>query len=168
VSFPWHNLPRVFSLTEVKIIGSIMTQSNGFNLDNLDSIDSEQPTFKVAVILDAEGEDKSGFIIQGKNSPEYQAEARSIRIDSLQKSSKRKTALDASTAEGAGVVANLIDSNDCRLAMSVVTGWFGFVDGTGVDAVFDKATVKKMFAKFPTWREKVSSALEVDANFIKG
>ena len=140
---------------------------SGFSIDNLDDAANSAATFRVAVIVDADGEDKSGFVIVGKNSPEYQAAARAIRIDGLKRSSKRKSALDTSTDEGAGVVAKAIDANELTLAASVVVDWFGFASN-GASAAYSKETAAKLLAKYPTWREKITAALDVDANFIKG
>lgn len=146
-----------------------MTQAEnilaGFDLAQLD-VQSEEVLHKVAVVSDIDGNDKCGFHIASKNSPEYQEASRQVRIDGLKRSAKRKSALDTSTDEGAGAVAKMIDANELALATSVVKGWFGF-ETNGVAAPFDKATVSKMFAKMPTWREKVVAALENETNFLK-
>lgn len=129
--------------------------------------DAEQAvTFKVAISQTEDGDDKAGFVILGKDSKEYQAAARAIRIEGLKKSSKRKTSLDTSTDEGAGIVARLIDSNETTLALAVVVDWFGF-SSNGAVVSFNKEIVGKLFAKYPTWREAVSAALENNANFMK-
>jgi hypothetical protein len=138
----------------------------GFDIDQLDS-QSEQILHKVTLISDIDGNDKCGFFIDSKNCKEFQDATHQVRIDGLKRSSKRKTALDTSTNEGAGAVAKMIESNDTTLACSVVKGWFGF-QSKGVDAQFDKAAVVKMFAKFPTWQDKVTAALDNEANFFKG
>lgn len=143
-----------------------MTQANGFDLDQLDS-DVVETLVKVVVIVDADGNDKSGFYITGKNSPEFQEASRQVRIDGLKRSSKRKTALDTSTDEGAGAVAKLIETNEIALACAVVKDWFGF-ELKGVAAKFDKQMLAKMFQKMPTWKDKVTAALENEANFLKG
>ena len=143
-----------------------MTQDNGFSVDNLD-VFAEAATFKVGVIQDNEGNDKSGFVIVGKNSPEYQTETRRIRAEGLKRASKRKTALDTSTDEGSAALAALIDANEIVLACCVVVGWFGFATA-GQPAPFDKAIATKLLTRFPTWRDKISAALEDDANFMKG
>lgn len=140
---------------------------NGFNIDNLDSLHPDSATTRVAVLYTDEGEEKSGFIIAGKNSSMYQDAARAIRVDGLVKSSKRKTALDSSTQEGAEAFAKLIDGNEVTLACSVVVGWFGFASN-GQVAVFNKPTAEKMLCKYPTWREKISQALSIEENFTKG
>lgn len=143
-----------------------MTQVTiGFDLSQLDA--TEDNTTKVVVISDIDGNDQCGFVIVGKNSPEFQEASRQVRIDGLKRSAKRKTALDTSTDEGAAVVAKMIETNELTLATSVVKGWFGF-QTNGVDAPFDKAIVAKMLSKYPTWKDKITTALDNDANFIKG
>ena len=140
--------------------------NSGFDLDQLDST-AEEVLHKVAVMSDIDGNDTCGFFISSKNSPKYQEATHQIRIDGLKRSSKRKSVLDTTTNEGAEVVAKMIEANEVILACSVVNGWFGFKT-KGVDAVFDKAAVAKMFAKFPTWKDKVVAALENETNFLKG
>ncbi len=141
-----------------------MTQA--FNIDQFDT-PVEETLFKVGVAADIDGNDTCGFMITSKNSPEYQDAARQIRIDGLKRSSKRKTALDTSTDEGATAVAKMIEENELTLACSVVKDWFGF-ESAGSPAPFNKATVRKMFTVKPTWREKVTAALESEVNFTKG
>ncbi len=138
--------------------------AGGFDLDQLDS--QTEVLHKVAVITDIDGNDKSGFFIVGKNSPEYQTAARQARVDGLKRSAKRKAALDTSTDEGAGAVAKMIEDSETTLACAVVKGWFGF-QSAGADVPFNQPTVAKMFAKFPTWKDKISAALENESNFLK-
>lgn len=141
------------------------TQTGGFDIGQLDST-TEEVLHKVAVVVDIDGNDKSGFFITSKNSQEYQNAARQVRIDGLKRSAKRKSVLDTSTDEGAGAVAKMIDSNEIALACAVVKDWFGF-ESNGAPAPFSSVMVAKMFAKMPTWREKVSAALENETNFLK-
>jgi hypothetical protein len=148
----------------------IMTQAQniiagGFDLDQLD-VPMEENLHKVVVVSDIDGNDKCGFYIASKNSAAYQEAARQVRIDGLKRSSKRKTTLDTSTDEGAASVAKLIDANELALVCSVVKDWFGF-ESKGVAAPFDITTVAKMMVKMPTWREKISAALENESNFLK-
>lgn len=147
-----------------------MTQAEnimvGFDLDTLD-VQAEEVLHKVTVIADIDGNDKCGFYVASKNSPGYQEATRQVRIDALKRSSKRKSALDTTTDEGAGVVAKIIEGNETTLACAAIKGWFGFQSG-GVDAPFNKAAVVKMLTKFPTWKDKVTAALDNESNFLKG
>lgn len=138
----------------------------GFDISNLTAVDTAPVTHKVDVLFDEDGNATAGFIIVGKNSPEYQAESHAVRAEGYKKSAVRKTAIDAKTDEGASKLVTVIDSNATRLALSVVTGWYGFTSA-GAPVPFDKKLVAAAFAKFPTWEDKVNAALEVDANFLK-
>jgi hypothetical protein len=138
----------------------------GFDLSQLDSTE-DATLFKVVVISDIDGNDKCGFMIDSKNCAEYREATRLVRIDGLKRSAKRKSALDTSTDEGAGVVAKMIENNEMTLALAVIKGWFGF-QSNGVDVPFDKGLVTKMLTKYPTWKDKISAALDNEANFIKG
>jgi hypothetical protein len=139
--------------------------AGGFDLDQLDS-KADETLHKVVVVSDIDGNEKCGFFIVSKNSQDYQDASRQVRVNGLKRSAKRNSALDTTTDEGAGAVARMIELNEITLATSVVKDWFGF-DNKGVAAPFDKSTVAKIFVKMPTWREKVSAALENEINFLK-
>lgn len=140
------------------------SKAAGFEVEDLDKAD--EATFNVAVIKDEEGEPVSGFIIVGKNSPEYQAENEAIRIEGIKRASKRSKQIDTSTDAGAALVAQTVSSNEKRLALAVTVGWFGF-NSEGAPLAFNKQMVEKMYAKKPTWLAEVSNALEADGNFTK-
>jgi hypothetical protein len=137
----------------------------GFDVANLAPAAVVTKTFNVDVLFDEDGNATAGFVILGKNSPEYQAESHAVRASGYQKAAVRKTAIDTKTEAGASKLVDVIDGNATRLALSVVTGWYGFTSA-GAPVPFDKNLVAAAFAKFPTWEDKVSAALEVDANFL--
>lgn len=137
-----------------------------FDIANLTAAVAAAVTHNVDVLFDDDGNAVAGFIIVGKNSPEYQGESHAVRAEGYKKSAVRKTAIDAKTDEGASKLVDVIDSNATRLALSVVTGWYGFTSA-GAPVPFDKALVAAAFKKYPTWEDKVNAALEVDANFLK-
>lgn len=133
---------------------------------DLDAAPSADPTFDVAFASDDEGKPLYGFRIVGKNSTSYQKAATAIRAGALRRASNRKSALDASTEAGSFAVAEMIDKNELDLAAAVVVGWFGFgANGKLVD--FDATRVRPLLVKHPTWREKITLALEADANFMQ-
>ena len=128
----------------------------GFDIANL-SAPAARVTFDVPVIFDADGEPVAGIKIVGKNSDEYLKESHAVRAEGYKKSAKRKTAIDASTDEGADQLVHVIDDNQKRLALAVAVDWYGFTSN-GAPAAFDK---------YPTWQDRVTAALENDANFLK-
>jgi hypothetical protein len=140
--------------------------SIGFDITNLTTAAAAPVTFNVDLMFDKDGEPIAGLIVVGKNSPEYQAENHAIRTEGYQRSARRKTAIDASTDDGAEQLVSLIDANQKRLALAVVVGWYGF-SKEGQPAPFDKGVVSAAFDKYPTWLDRTSAALEVDANFLK-
>lgn len=129
----------------------------------LNGENSEEPTFKVAVEFDEDGEEKSGFIIVGKNSSAYQEVARDIRADNIMKASRRK-GVDGSTEEGSKIIVNNVINNEHRIAKAIVVGWFGYTNN-GKEISFDIDIVERMFVAKPQWQARVLAALEVDANF---
>jgi hypothetical protein len=131
---------------------------------DLDAVPTTEPIFDVAFASDEDGKPVYGFTVVGKNSANYQKASTAIRAAALRRASNRKSALDATTEQGSLAIAETIDKNELALATAVVVGWFGF--GSGGQLVdFDAARVGPLLAKHPTWREKISAALEVDANF---
>ena len=137
----------------------------GFDIANL-SAPAARVTFDVPVIFDADGEAVAGIRIVGKNSDEYRKENHALRAEGYKKSSRRKTAIDASTDEGADQLVTVIDNNQKRLAAAVAVDWYGFTSN-GTPVAFDKSLIAAAFDKYPTWQERVTAALENDANFLK-
>lgn len=130
---------------------------------------SNEPTpavFKVDVIFDADGNPVSGFTIVGKNSPQFLAAEKKVRIENVMRSANRKSAIDGSTEAGAETLIRTVDMNQKATALAVVTGWYGFTMN-GAETAFDPDTLAKMFDKYPTWQTKVLMALEVESNFLK-
>ena len=137
----------------------------GFDIANL-SAPATRVTFDVPVIFDADGEAVAGIKIVGKNSDEYRKESHAVRTEGHKRSAKRKTAIDASTDEGADQLVTIIDDNHKRLAMAVAVDWYGFTSN-GAPVAFDKGLIATAFDKYPTWQDRVIAALENDANFLK-
>lgn len=138
----------------------------GFDISNITGGPAVPVTFKVPVMFDEDGEPTAGFIIVGKNSSEYRDENHALRAEGYKKSAKRKTAIDASTDAGADQLVSLIDGNQKRLALAVVVGWYGFTSA-GAEVPFDKDLASAALDKYPTLQDRVSAALENDANFLK-
>jgi hypothetical protein len=134
-----------------------------FNLNNLSSIATV--THKCAVIVDTDGNPLAGFEMVGKNSAQYREVQRQLRVEGLQRSAKRKEAVDTSTPDGAAVVIEAVDSSNLRTACAVITGWFGFGDGTN-PAPFDASKLESIFTQMPTWKDQVLADLDKEANFM--
>lgn len=147
--------------TAQKIQSNVAT---GFDIENLDNDSINEIKHTVAIAEDAEGNPTMGFIIVGKNSLQYMNATDEMRITNIKKASKRNKAIDTATDDGAALVAKTISDNDRKVALAVVTGWFGF-NSEGAPATFDKRVVEKAFIKYPTWQAKVTAALENEANF---
>lgn len=139
---------------------------SGFDLLDLLKDTPEPATFNVDVIFDADGNPVSGFIIVGKNSPQFQAVEKKVRVENVMRSSNRKTAIDGSTESGAETLIRTVDINQRATAMGITVGWYGFLLN-GTETPFDSDTVSKMLDKFPTWQNKILAALEADSNFLK-
>ena len=137
----------------------------GFDIGNINAV-AAPVTFDVPVIFDADGEAVAGLTIVGKNSEQYRVANNAVRAEGYKKSAKRKTAIDASTDEGADQLVHVIDDNQKRLALAVAVDWYGFTSN-GAAVPFDKALIATAFEKYPTWQDRVTAALENDANFLK-
>jgi hypothetical protein len=141
----------------------------GFDISNLTGSAAAAlvaTTYNVDVLFDDDGNPTAGFVIVGKNSPEYQAESHAVRAEGHKRSAIRKAALDVKTDEGASKLVDIIDDNSTRLALAVVKDWYGFTSA-GAPVPYEKKHGLAAFQKFPVWEEKVNAALEVDNNFLK-
>lgn len=137
----------------------------GFDIANL-SAPAARVTFDVPVLFNQDGDPIAGIRIVGKNSPEYRAEHHATRANGYQRSAKKSTAIDATTDEGADELVQVIDSNEKRIALAVAVEWWGFTSG-GVEVPLDRAVLAAAYDKYPTWIDRITAALGVDANFLK-
>lgn len=138
----------------------------GIDFDSIVAGADKRVTVKVPVLFDEDGEPKAGFLIVGKNSPEYRGASHAVRTEGYQRSAKRATAIDAKTEEGASQLVNLVDGNEGRIALAVAVETFGFTSG-GQEVQLTEAQKITAFKKFPTWQDRIIAALEKDADFLK-
>lgn len=132
-------------------------------LDNLPKLDV---VADVPVVYNNDGDPVMGFKIVGKDSERYRKQAKANRAAAFKRGAVKRTQIDAKTQEGAAELVELVEETDRSLAEAVVVEWYGFTSN-GQPAAFDKALVKELFDKYPTWIYKVSLALENDSNFMK-
>jgi hypothetical protein len=141
------------------------TKAVSHDLDALLSPEADKVTFKVPVIVDADGNPESGFIIVGRNSPEFREADKAVRIVNQKAAASRTKAIDLKTDAGATKVVDIVDGQDVARAAAVVVDWFGW-DKAGVPRPFDKSAMPKILAAKPTWLAKINAALTEDNNFL--
>lgn len=139
---------------------------SGIDFDSILAGADKRVTVKVPVLFDDDGEPKAGFLIVGKNSPEYRGVNHAVRSEGYQRSARRKTAIDSATEEGSSQLVHLVDASQSRIALAVAVETFGFTSG-GADVQLTEAQKVAAFAKFPTWQDLIIGALEKDADFLK-
>ena len=137
----------------------------GFDIANL-SAPAARVTFDVPVLFNQDGDPVAGIRIVGKNSPEYRTQHHTNRAEGYQRSAKKSTAIDATTDEGADELVQVIDDNAKRIAWAVAVEWWGFTSD-GVDVPLDRDVLAAAYEKYPTWVDRVTAVLGVDANFLK-
>jgi hypothetical protein len=123
-------------------------------------------TQRVGITFDDEGEPLVGFVIVSKDSKAYRDTASRLRAAGIKRQANKRSRIDTTTDEGAVEFADVLESNEFELAFAVVVDWFGFTD-KGQPVPFNKNVVRQMFEKRPSWRERVSAALEAEENFLK-
>ena len=137
-----------------------------FDLDSLDA--GTENTFDVPVVFDDNGDAVAGFKVVGKNSLEYRVARRAQEMVGIKRASVRGSKQpDAKTDVGAAYYLDYAAENETGIAVACVVSWYGFAKD-GAEIPLTAEALVNVFAKRPTWREKVSSAIEVDANFMKG
>lgn len=127
--------------------------------------DQKEP-IDVAVVLDDDGKPVSGFKVVGADSPEYQEADRQWKVRSVQKSARRGHAIQAATENGAAELVNLVPKREFAICVACVVGIYGFNNG-GVPMELSEETLKAIFDKKPTWRQKVVAAIEAEQVFSK-
>jgi hypothetical protein len=127
--------------------------------------DAGDLTQRVGVVFNDEGEPTVGFVIVGKDSQQYREAAERLRVAGVKRNAIKGTRIDTKTEEGALAFDRLVQKNEVELAVAVVVGWFGFTSG-GQPAPFSVEAVRTAFKARPTWRERVSGAVENEAGFL--
>jgi hypothetical protein len=119
----------------------------------------------VSVLFNDDGDHAAGFDIVGKNSDQYRAVIRATSVVAIKRSQTKKQQIDGKTDAGAGQLFDLGEDRNLKIAKAVVVGLPGFVSA-GQPLPLTGATLDALFAKFPSWVDKIIAALEVDANFL--
>lgn len=141
------------------------TAAVSHDLDALLSPDADKVTFKVPVIVDADGNPESGFVIVGRNSPEYREADKAVRVVNQKAAANRTKAIDLKSDAGATKVVDIVDGQEVARAAAVVVDWFGWDKG-GVPRPFEKSAMVKILTAKPTWLAKINAALTEDNNFL--
>ena len=132
---------------------------------DINTLESEAtPTYDVAVAFASDATPTAGFMVVGKNSPQYQARRRLLSLDGVKRSAVRAKKIDTKTDDGAAELIDSIEGNETELAVACVVSWYGF---SNPEVVTSEALLR-VFAARPTWRDKVLAAIENDANFSQG
>ena len=134
------------------------------DLDTLQSLDDA--TYKVDVAFDNDGNATAGFEIVGKDSTAYRDAAHRMRVTSIKRAAIKSQRIDTKTEQGAETLDALVQSNELELAVAATVGWYGFTD-KGAPAAFTADAVRRAYTVRPTWREKVTAALENESNFLQ-
>jgi len=132
----------------------------------LDQVQEEPNTQRVAVAWDEEGEPTDGFIIVGKDSDEYQKTIAGQRQKAIRRQAIKRTRFDLKTEEGAEQLDATLRQNEFEMAAAVVVGWFGFTV-KGQAAPFVKERVIQILSVKPSWKDRILAALEDEASFLK-
>ena len=133
------------------------------DIDSIGTINDDRQ--KVALAYDEDGEPSLGFVIVSKESPQYVKRTHELRTAGIKLQAVKSRRIDSKTDEGAAQLDNLIQSTDLEIAIAVVVDWFGFTKG-GESAPFDSNLVRKGLIAHPTWREKITTALENESGFL--
>ncbi len=140
------------------------TAKAGIDLNDLEQDAKE--LIDVALMLDDEGNPRSGFKVVGSDSPEYQEADHAWKVKNVQKSARRGHAIQAATETGAQELVNLVARREMAICVACVKEVYGFTEN-GVPMPANEDTLKKIFSKKPTWRQKTCMAIEADQVFSK-
>jgi hypothetical protein len=132
----------------------------------LEQIQEELNTQRVAVGWDEEGEPLEGFIIVGKDSDQYQKTLANQRQRAIRRQAVKRTRFDLKTEEGAEQLDSTLRQNEFEVAAAVCVGWFGFTV-KGQPAPFSNERVVQILAVKPSWKDRILQGLEDEAAFLK-
>lgn len=137
-------------------------------MNSIDLSALDQPadaTQKVGIVFGDDGEPTVGFVIVSRDSQQYRDALKRMRVAGVKRGAVKSQRFDLKTEEGAASYDDQVQSNDFELAVAVTVGWFGFTDA-GKPAAFSTEAIRKAYTARPTWRERVSAALENEAGFL--
>lgn len=154
------NTPSATILATAAVVG-VATAVAGVDVGTLQG----EKTFTVSVLFNEDGDHAAGFDIVGKNSTQYRDIIRATSVVAIKRSQTKKQQIDGKTDVGAGQLFDLGEDRNLKIAKAVVVGLPGFVSA-GQPLPVNDATLDALFAKFPSWVDKIVAALEVDANFL--
>jgi hypothetical protein len=125
---------------------------------------SEEDLIDVPLLFDEDGNPTDGFKVVGVNSDEYQEADRAWRVRNVQKAARRGRAIEAATKPGAQELVLLTEKRELALVSACLKEVYGFLDD-GKPMPPNEDTLKKIFAKRPTWRFKTLQAIEAEQVF---
>jgi hypothetical protein len=137
-----------------------------FDVDEVLTGNVAEATKKVGVAFGDDNEPTVGFIIVGKDAPPVREAAAKMRAAGIKRQANKRTRIDTKTEDGALAFAEILEENEFELAIAATVGWFGFTRGKEA-LPFDAGVLRQMFIKRPSWRERVSAAMETDEGFLK-
>lgn len=133
---------------------------------DLDTITAaEEATQKVGIAFDDDGNPTVGFVIVGKDSHQYRSTEQRLKAAAIRRGATKSQRIDTKTEEGSAAYVKLMQQNEEELAAAVVVGWFGFSSG-GQPAPFSAEAVRRVLKARPTYRDRITAALENEAGFL--
>lgn len=141
---------------------------NTLTIDQVEA--SAQATKRVGFVNDDDGNPTVGVVIVSKDSDEYQKAAAKARAAGIRRQLNSRTKIDRKTEEGSMKIDDVMQGTEHELACVVVKDWFGFTapDAAGMQqpVPFDASKVDHLLKVKPTWRMKISAALEDEDGFL--
>lgn len=124
-------------------------------------------TFDVVVGTRDDG-GRVGFTVVGSASEQYQTAIRAIDLLNVKESAARKSTVDMASDAGAEIVVDGGAKRRDLLLDACVVEWFGFTLGANEPAPFTPENFRRVMKAKPTWRLRLLTAIEDDANFAAG
>jgi hypothetical protein len=128
--------------------------------------DDNDVTYDIPFDFDADGNTTAAITVVGKNSQQYKDADRAITRVALKKSAVRGRPLDLKKDSDSEEFIDQRDMTSVALAVAATVGWFGLTNG-GDEFAYSAANAKMLYTKNAVVRDKVLSAIENGANFLK-
>lgn len=123
-------------------------------------------TFRVVFEYDENGNEKTGFVVVGIDSPQCREESSRQRKANFKKRiNGGKPTNYYKTEEGQSDLDATSQADMTAMALAGTVDWFGFTEN-GAPKSFDKAVLAQVFAARVSWRDKAYEAINDAANFL--
>lgn len=130
-------------------------------------LEAQDKPFDLVLQRDADSNATAGLYVQSPNAEDVQDVQNRLIAEGLRKSALRGAPIDLKNEDDAAQHVADSEARKTEVALAAVSGWYGIVRH-GEPVAFSRDSLRELFNKRPSWRDRVLAALDNEANFTRG